>query len=174
MSGKVRNNVVVNAGTGSGWGIRVFNSGNSSLHARIESNVVSNVALDHGILVESSGGTTPGQGLMHVAVLSNNASVLSSALDAIRVQARATNTVCARISGNTTNAGGTIGGFYGLYLRQANTAVFNLEGLAPGPQTAATTQAFAAVQNPAAASVGAIAVTSFSGVNPNSCASIPN
>ena len=31
-----------------------------------------------------------------------------------------------RISGNTTNTGGT--GFFGLYVRQANTATFNLEG----------------------------------------------
>jgi hypothetical protein len=156
---------------GSGFGIRVFNSSNSSLYANVSNNTVSNVALDYGILVESSGGTTAGQGVVQVAVTGNNASVLSGALDAIRVQARNTNTVCGRISTNTTNAGGT--GFVGLFVRQANTAVFNLEGLTLGSQTAATTQTYVGTQNPAASTVGATAATNFTGVAANSCNLIP-
>lgn len=170
VAGFVQNNQVTNAGAGvSGFGIRVFQSLNSHLRANVRGNTVSNVGLDYGILAEASGGSSPGAGqaLLEVAVTGNNASVLSGALDAIRVQSRNVNTACARISGNTTNSGGS--GFFGLFVRQANTAVFNLEGLAAGAQTAATTRTFLIGQNPAAATVDAIAVTNFTGVPANSC-----
>src|SRR5207247_1092285 len=56
MTGTVKNNAVVNAGAGqSGFGIRVFNFGNSSMNAKVSGNTVSNVGLDFGMLVESSG-----------------------------------------------------------------------------------------------------------------------
>ena len=55
------------------------------------------------------------------------------------------NTVCAKINGNTTDAGGA--GFVGIFLRQADTAVFQLDGW----NGAGTPEAFVATQNPAAA-----------------------
>jgi hypothetical protein len=90
---------------------------------------------------------------MDVGVTNNSVSVLSGALDAIRVQARNTNTVCARVNTNTTSAGGT--GFQGIFVRQANTAVFDLEGLT------GTVDSYVAAQNPSAASVGSSVATSF-------------
>ncbi|MET0398923.1 MAG: cadherin-like domain-containing protein [Longimicrobiaceae bacterium] len=170
LAGKVRNNTIVNAGAGvSGFGIRVFQSSNSTLRANVSGNSVSNVGLDYGILAEGSGSLAPGAGQarLDVALTGNSASVLSGALDAIRVQARNANTVCARIAGNTTNTGGS--GAFGLFARQANTATFNLEGLAAGAQTAAATQTYLSGQNPAAATVGTTATTSFTGVAANSC-----
>lgn len=155
MSGSVTNNTVVNAGAGvSGYGIRVFSNGSASpgstsIKADVSSNTVSNVGLDYGILCEASG--TSFSSTLILKLTNNNVSVLSGALDAMRVQARNTSTVCARISGNTTSAGGAGGGtcgadFCGLFVRQANTATFNLEGgtgaLAtnnPGAATISTT-----------------------------------
>lgn len=167
MSGHVRSNTVTNTG-GSGFGIRVFQSALSSVRANVDGNAVSNVGFDYGILAEASGGTLAGQGRMDLALTNNSSSVLSSALDAIRVQVRNTNTLCARVSGNTTDTGGDFS--YGLYLRQANTtSTFNLEGLTSGLQTAATTQSYAASQNPGAASVGTIASVGFTGVATGSC-----
>jgi hypothetical protein len=173
LSGKVRNNVVINAGAGvSGFGIRLFQNANSTLRANVDGNTVSNVGLDYGILADAAqntGDLAPGAGQarMDVAVTNNNVSVLSGALDAIRVQARKVNTVCAKISGNTTDSGGS--GFFGLFARQANTAIFDLEGLALGVQTAATTQASLVTQNPSAATVGASAATNFTGVASGTC-----
>lgn len=174
-SGSIKNNTVYNAGTGfSGHGIQIFSSGTSApglttIIATVTGNTVSNVGLDFGIRCEASG--TAAASILKLRLSGNNVSVLSTALDAIRVTSRLTSTVCAIISGNTTNSGGT--GFVGLFVRQANTAVFQLEGLAAGSQTAATTQTYVVAQNPAAATVGAVAITNFTGVITGFCA-VPN
>jgi len=179
LSGLVRNNSVTNAGAGvSGGGINVFQNSYSSIRANVTGNTVSNVGRDYGILAQAAlNGTdttppTAGQAVLQVAVTNNHSSVLSGALDAIRVEARAGATACARVTGNTTNGGGS--SFYGLYLRQAAGAnllhgVFQLEGLAGGAQSASAAQASAASQNPNAATVGAIATDSFTGVAAGSC-----
>ena len=95
---------------------------------------------------------------LRLKLTNNNVSVLSGALDAIRVQARHTSTVCSRISGNTTNTGGT--GFFGLYVRQANTATFNLEDgtgdLAANNPAAITTGFTGTITNVAANFCGSI------------------
>jgi hypothetical protein len=122
----VRNNTITNAGANvSGSGIRVVNANTGSLNGLITFNTVSNVGLDYGIFADSAGGNTLGQGLMQVGVTSNNVSVLSTSLDGIRVQARQSNTVCGRVTGNTATAGA---GFFGVFVRQAVPGVFNLEG----------------------------------------------
>ncbi|MCC6283667.1 MAG: cadherin-like domain-containing protein [Saprospiraceae bacterium] len=151
MTGYVRNNIVINRGAGfSGFGIRVISNGSAApgattITTEVSNNIVRNVGLDYGLIAEASG--TSAASLLEIKVTGNNVSVLSSALDAIRVQSRQTSTICARISGNTTSLGGVGGAtcgpdFCGLMLRQANTAVFNLEG---GTSSLA-------VNNPAAAS----------------------
>jgi hypothetical protein len=171
MNGTVTGNSVTNAGAGfSGFGIRVINNAQAAVGARIDNNTVSNVGVDYGIFADSFGAAVvppAGQGALKIGVTNNNVSVLSGALDAIRVQARNNNSVCARITGNATNAGGA--GNFGIFVRQANAATFNLEGLAAGAQSAATTQTFVQSQNPAAATVGATATTSFTGVASGFC-----
>jgi hypothetical protein len=182
LSGMIRNNMVVNAGAGvSGYGIRVFQNSNSALRANVDGNTVTNVGLDYGLLADAAqnvGDPPPagGQARLDLAVTNNTVSVLATALDAIRVQARRVNSVCAKISGNTTsqpssNAASCAAGttFCGLFARQANTATVEVEGLAAGAQTAATTQTFLVVQNPAADTVGTSAATSFTGVAPGTC-----
>ena len=67
------------------------------------------------------------------------------------------------MSGNTTDSGGP--GFNGLQIRQANTAVFNLEGLAAGSQTDPTVHNFLVAQNPGAATVGTLAGVSSGPIN---------
>src|SRR5581483_5433000 len=171
MSGKVANNTVYNAGAGvSGFGIRVAESSNSAINTLVTGNTVSNVGLDYGIYADAGSGSGAG-GTLNVGVTSNNVSVLAGASDASRVQSRTVNTVCARVSSNTTNAGGA--GFFGLYGNQANTSTFELEGLTGGTQSAANAQASLQSQNASAASVGAAASTSFTGVSANFCAAIP-
>ena len=109
-------------------------------------------------------------GEIQAGVTNNNSSVLTTALDAIRVRSRRTIALCSEIRANTTNAGGTVGGFFGLFTNQANTSTFSIEGLAPGAQTAATAQTYLISQNPAAASLSATAVTNYTGVAANACA----
>jgi len=172
MTGTVKNNVVINAGAGvSGFGIRVFNSNLGTMNVNVANNTVRNVGLDYGILCESSGAASAG-GLLAVALTGNTSDVLTGALDALRIQARNFNQVCAKVSGNISTAAGS--GFVGLTVRQANSAVFNLEGLAAGAQNAATTQAYVASQNPAVTDgVLGLAATSFTGVSSNSCGITP-
>jgi hypothetical protein len=175
VSGTTTANVTANAPVApvttasNGFGLRSFQFGCSSLANRIAGNSVSGVQTDYGILVEASGqtGAPAGNSTQQVQVANNSVLVNTTALDAIRLQARHANLLCATTSGNTTSAGGT--GFYGMFLRQANTATFELEGLGAGAQAAGTAQAFAATQNPATPSVGAIAATSFTGVNAGTC-----
>jgi hypothetical protein len=164
MNGSVDGNDVVNAG-GSGIGIRLVQFGASSIAARVNGNTVSNVGLDFGILADAGGATALAPGAVYVAVTNNIVSVLGTALDAIRVQSRNANQVCAVVSGNTTNVGGA--GFFGLFARQAGTSVFQLEGLTAGPQSAAAAIAFLAGANPTAASVGATGT--FTGVAAGTC-----
>lgn len=162
MTGSVTENTVLNRGVGaSGFGIRVVSNGSASpgsttITADVSNNTVSNVGLDYGIVAEASG--TSFSSTLNVKLTNNSVSVLSGALDCIRVQARNTSTVCARISGNTTNAGGT--GFVGIYVRQANTATFNLEGgtgsLAANNPGAATTGFTGTINNVAANFCGSI------------------
>lgn len=150
MSGKVLNNVVLNdptfpSSTSNGFGIRVFNSNLAQIQATVSGNTVKNVTTDYGILAESSGTVSApsgSHGRLDVQISGNNTDVGSGALDSIRAQARNFNTVCARVSANTTDAGGA--GFFGIFVRQANSALFNLEG-----GTAAL-----AANNPSAASTG--------------------
>jgi hypothetical protein len=165
----VTSNTVRNAGTGSGHGIQVFQDLTSTLRVNVDSNTVSNVALDFGIRVEAAGdpAAVSPAGSLQAGVTNNNVSVLSTALDAIRVRSRRTTTLCADIRSNTTNAGGS--GFFGLFTNQANTSTFSVEGLTSGAQTAATTQTYLIGQNPAAATVSATAATNYNGVATNSC-----
>ncbi|MGH3767415.1 MAG: hypothetical protein ACRDTX_20055 [Pseudonocardiaceae bacterium] len=167
-TGKVRNNTVVNAGAGqSGSGITVSQAVNAILRANVSGNTVSNVGLDFGIEVDGGSSSNPSLNPhavpTDVALTGNNVSVLPGALDAIRAQARNLDTMCARISANTTSAGGT--GFFGLFVRQAQTAVFNLEGLSGAVNTYLT------AQNPGAATVGGAGT--ISSAPANSC-NIPN
>jgi hypothetical protein len=113
--------------------------------------VVKNVSADYGIQAQSSGATsTPSgtHGRLDVEISDNNVDVGPNALDAIRAVALTFNTVCTRINGNTTDTGGT--GFAGIFLRQAGSAVVQLDGW----DGAGTPEAFVAAQNPAAGSTG--------------------
>jgi hypothetical protein len=56
--------------------------------------------------------------------------------------------VCGTISANTTDSGGA--GFFGIFVRQANSAVFDLEGWSG----TGTPQNFVATQNPGALTAG--------------------
>jgi len=179
-TGDVKNNICTGTGVGGNqFGIRVFNSGTSALgqgtiNVNVANNTVSNIDNAYPIFGESSNSSGSG-GLLKMAVTGNNASVVAggTALDAIRVQARNTSTVCAKVSGNTTNAGGP--GFYGLQVRRANTSTFNLEGLTAGAQTEPTVHNYLVSQNPAAATVssdGTVTGT-ITGVANGSCGITP-
>lgn len=187
LSGLIRNNTVTNtfvsATQSNGFGIRVFQNSYSSIRANVTGNTVSNVATDYGILADAAlDGTETavppaGQAVLQVAVTNNTVNVLSGALDAIRVQSRVYNTVCARISGNSSTSAGS--GFFGLYARQAQrinpspTAVstFKIEGALSGSQSAAAIQGELATQNPQVTTdgVGTTAATSFTGVASGTC-----
>ena len=78
--------------------------------------------------------------------------------------------LCSEIRANTTNAGGTDGGFVGLFTNQSNTSTFSVEGLASGAQTAATTQTYLISQNPAATTLSSTAAMNYTGVAANTCA----
>jgi hypothetical protein len=170
--GFVQSNTVRNAGAGSGHGVQIFQDLSSTLRTNVNANTVSNVALDFGIRVEGAGdpAAVVPSGEIQAGVTNNNSSVLTTALDAIRVRSRRMIALCSEIRANTTNAGGTVGGFFGLFTNQANTSTFSIEGLAPGAQTAATAQTYLISQNPAAASLSATAVTNYTGVAANACA----
>ena len=179
MTGVVKSNVVTGTGSGGNqFGIRVFNSGSSAtgsgfIHVNVSNNTVSQIDNAYGILVESSGSTgSPGR--VEASVIGNNVSVVGTALDCIRVQSRNNHTVCAKVSGNITNSGGS--GFYGIQIRQANTSTFSLEGLTTGPQTEPTVHNYLVTQNPAAATVssdGSVTGT-ITGVPAGTCSNIPN
>ncbi|MDQ2738766.1 MAG: hypothetical protein M3Y35_09190 [Actinomycetota bacterium] len=158
LSGTVTNNTVINGGNTcpnstpppttigcSGTGIRIYNSESSILNAKVDSNNVSNVALDYGIDVTNNGsGTASSTGNIQVAVTNNTVSVLSTAIDDIHIRGRRDTTSCTRISGNTTTIiGGT--GPFGLDVSQAQTAIFKLEG-----DTGQTATANLAANNPGA------------------------
>jgi hypothetical protein len=98
---------------------------------------------------------------MDVTVGNNTVSVLSGALDSIRVQTRNFNTACAAISGNMTNSGGT--GFFGLYVRQANSATFLLDGFGGGAAPAATN--YLTAQNAGASTVSETGTISAAATN---------
>ena len=168
MTGVVENNKVQNddvnfsSTQSNGFGIRVFNSNLASIQANVTGNKVRGVTTDYGILAEASGTTSApaaGRGELDVAVTNNDVLVNSGALDDIRLQARNFSTICGRVTGNTTGSGGT--GFVGIFVRQANSAVFNLEDGASnlGPN------------NPAAATTGFTGT--ITGVVGNSCTTIP-
>jgi hypothetical protein len=179
-TGDVKNNVCTGTGVGGNQvGIRVFNSGTSAvgqgtINANVANNTVTNIDNAYGIMGESSNSSGSG-GQLKIAVTGNNVSVASggTALDSIRVQARNTSSVCAKVSGNTTNSGGP--GFYGIQVRQANTSTFDLEGLTTGPQVEPTVHNFLVAQNPAAATVssdGSVTGT-ITGVAVGSCGITP-
>jgi Bacterial Ig domain/Bacterial cadherin-like domain len=179
-TGDVKNNICTGTGVGGNqFGIRVFNSGTSALgqgtlNVNVAGNTVSNIDNAYPIFGESSNSSGSG-GSLTIGVTGNTASVVGggTALDSIRVQARNTSTVCAKVSGNTTNSGGP--GFYGIQLRQANTSTFSLEGLTAGPQVEPTVHNFLVTQNPAAATVssdGTVTGT-ITGVATNSCGITP-
>lgn len=55
LAGKVKNNVVINAGAGvNGFGIRLLPNSNSTLRANVDGNTVSNVGLDYDILADAA------------------------------------------------------------------------------------------------------------------------
>jgi len=166
LTGKVRNNQVWNAGTAiQGYGIRVFANDTSNIRASVSSNNVTNVGMDYGILVEASGADTQvppaGTGTIDVGLTGNTVNVLNFALDAMRVQSRHNNRVCARISGNSST--NTALGFFGLLVRQTNASSFKIEGLAgsAGP--------FLAGLNPAVTDGVADNGGTFGAVAANSC-----
>jgi hypothetical protein len=107
---------------------------------------VKGVNTDYGILAEASGAgvANASNGKLQVGITNNNVDVQAGALDAIRAQARNFNSVCAKITGNTTDSGGT--GFFGIFVRQANSAVFQLDGA----QGSASATAYLAAANPLA------------------------
>jgi hypothetical protein len=132
MTGKVRNNTIWNAGLGiSGQGIRVFVNDTANIRANVSGNTIANVGLDNGLLVEASGADTQvppaGTGTVDIGLSGNTVNVLSVALDAMRIQSRHNNRVCARISGNASTE--TAGGFFGLFVRAVNASQFRIEGL---------------------------------------------
>lgn len=177
--GTVTGNTVVGPGaTASGFGIRFFITDSDMTQvtssvgrARIENNVVTNLGVDYGILVEGS--SPSGSTAIPVvdASVSNNtvSAAPAGGLDAMRIQIRRNGNGCLKIQGNTAGAGGT--GFMGLFARQADTATYRVEGLALGAQSAATTESYLESQNPgtSATDVGTTAATSFTGVAPGTC-----
>jgi hypothetical protein len=180
-TGVVKNNVVTGTGVGGNQvGIRLFNSGSSAvgfatMNVNVANNTVTAIDNAYPILGESSGSTGPG-GLLKIAVTGNTANVAvgGTALDSIRLQSRNLSTVCAAVSGNTTNSGGS--GFFGIQLREANSSVFNLEGLTSGSQTDPTVHNFVVAQNPSGGTVGTLAAVgnaSITGVAAASCGITP-
>ncbi|HEU4386686.1 MAG TPA: hypothetical protein VFV34_02735, partial [Blastocatellia bacterium] len=135
ISGKVRNNVIINRGTGfNGHGIQVAQADNGIVNISVDNNTISNVGLDYGIFVQG-GLNTGAAGFIQSAVTNNNVSVLGTALDAIRVRVRNASTGCSRITGNIANqpaaSGCALGGAQfpcGLSVSQGNTAIHRLEG----------------------------------------------
>jgi hypothetical protein len=136
---------------------------------------VTNLGLDYGIIVEGS--SPSGSTAIPVvdASVSNNtvSAAPADGLDAMRIQIRRNGNGCLKIQGNTAGAGGTDGGFFGLFARQADTATFRIEGLPAGSQSAATTESYLEGQNPgtAAADIGTTPATGtpFTGVAPGTC-----
>ncbi len=181
-TGDVKNNTLTGIGAGVNGnqvGLRIFNSGSlalgfATMNVNVAGNTVNAIDGAYPILAESSGTTTGSGGALKIALTGNTANVAApgaiTSVDAIRVQARNASSICARISGNTTNTGGN--GFYGMQVRQANTSVFNMEGLTGGAQTDPTVRNYVIAQNPAAASVGATMGT-LTGVPANSCGITP-
>jgi hypothetical protein len=132
MTGRVRNNTIWNAGSGiSGFGVRIFVNDTASIRANVSGNTIGNVGLDNGLLDEASGADTQvppaGTGTIDLGLTGNTVNVLSFALDAMRVQSRHNNRVCARISGNSSTT--TANGFFGLFVRAVNASQFRIEGL---------------------------------------------
>jgi hypothetical protein len=181
MSGTVTGNTVLQdlASSNSGSGIVVNHSpssvgSTSSLYARVDGNVVSGSKLNYGILVDS-GGVTSATGNTQVQITNNTvqANMGSGALDSIRIGARRATTACYRISGNTATTAGS--GFFSLFLRKSDTSTFNVEGLAGGLQSDATTIAYEGTQNPAIGGpgIGANAGNLYTGVAAGFCSQIP-
>ncbi|MCE7951009.1 MAG: Ig-like domain repeat protein [Xanthomonadales bacterium PRO7] len=176
-TGDVKNNTVIGTGVGGNqYGIRLFNSGSSvvgfgTMNVNVAGNNVSKVDNAYPILGEASGSTGTG-GTLKIAVTGNTANVAAggTGLDSIRLQARNTSSICAQVSGNTTDAGGP--GFFGMQVRQANTGVFNLEGLTVGPQVDPTVRNYVISQNPGATTVGAT-IGTITGVANASCGITP-
>jgi hypothetical protein len=159
----VINDGTVAAGSSNGFGIRVFNSNLAQIRAKVLSNTVKNVNTDFGIQAESSGtaaAPTAPHGRLDVDIESNNVTVNTGALDGIRAQARNFSTVCAKIASNIAPLGGT--GFFGIFVRQANTAVFDLDGW----NGVGTPEAYVLTQNPGSTAGSAGTIT---GVPANTC-----
>jgi hypothetical protein len=171
MAGRVSNNTVINdpaapSGSSNGFGIRVFNSNLAQIRAKVLSNTVKNVNTDYGILGESSGtASAPSapHGRLDIDIESNNVSVNNTALDDIRVQSRNFNTACAKIASNTTNSGAAAFGFFGIFVRQANSAVFDLDGW----NGVGTPEAYVLTQNPTGGTTGSSGT--ITGVAANTC-----
>ncbi len=141
------------------------------MNVNVSGNTVTAIDNAYPILGESSGSTGSG-GLLTIGVTNNTANVASggTALDSIRLQSRNVSSICAKVSGNTTNSGGS--GFFGIQLRRANSSVFSLEGLTAGSQTDPTVHDYVAAQNPSGGTVGTLAGvgnTSITGVASGSC-----
>jgi hypothetical protein len=180
-TGKVVGNTVRLAGAGvSGTGIRLFQQDSGTLNAKVETNTVSNVGFDFGIDATDNGsGIGASTGKLNIGVRNNNVSVLSGAINAIRVRGRRDTTTCASITGNTATTNGGLGD--ALLISQANSAVFRLEIVPPPPLGALSdgqAQTELASLNPAIPSADVDAVSDvapgeFTGVAANSCTSIP-
>ena len=168
MAGRVSNNTVLNdptvgVGVSNGSGIRVFNSNLAQIRAKVLSNIVKNVNTDFGIQAESSGtaaAPTAPHGRLDVDIESNNVTVNTGALDAIRAQARNFSTVCSKIVSNTAPLGGV--GFFGIFVRQANSAVYDLDGW----NGVGLPETYVVAQNPGSTAGSAGTIT---GVPANTC-----
>jgi hypothetical protein len=166
MTGRVRNNTIWNAGAAiAGFGIRVFVNDTANVRTSVSGNTVNNVGFDNGLFIEASGADTQvppaGTGTIDIALTDNTVNVLPQSLDAMRLQTRHNNRMCARISGNSSTAAAN--GFFGLFVRQTNASVFRIEGLTGLAGT------FLAAQNPGVTAGVADNGGTFTAVAPNTC-----
>jgi hypothetical protein len=185
-TGKLIGNTIINAGSGfSGDGIRIFQSDSGTLNARVSGNTVKNVGFDFGIDATDNGsGTGTSTGKLNVGIFNNDVSVLSTAINAIRVRGRRDTTTCTSIATNTAT---TNGGGNALSLSQATqtspillpASVYKLEIVPPPPLgtlTDAQAQSAATSRNPAAVGVEAFSSsgTGITGVAVGACTAIPS
>ncbi|MDG4550387.1 MAG: Ig-like domain-containing protein [Candidatus Contendobacter sp.] len=155
----------------SGFGIRPFADLGSTIRINIANNTVSNAALDFGIEVRANGDAAAAGGNVQAGVTSNNVTVLSTAIDSIRVRSRRQATMCTDVSSNTAGPGGT--GFFGIESVRSDSSTFNLETTPPpalGALTAAQVIAETQERNPATSPTNIDALgAAFVGVAANTC-----
>jgi hypothetical protein len=152
MIGTISNNVIGGAGAGSGsvlgTGIGFDLRGGADGIVLMENNSISNTTLQ-GIIAE----TRLGDGELDLTLIGNTIGAPEDpfgAVDGIRVTSRNARTTCLDATGNTS-AG--INGGAGISLRQANSAVFALDGYLGAAGDTTAIAAYLASQNTATVSV---------------------